>query len=90
MIRSSLTNVCLLYVEFPERPDALRRFLKGLHSGWNISLFHYRNHGAGVSSLAKAHTDVTDEHRPSPLQILGKCWPVSKCRRKIRHNLANI
>ena len=34
-------------IEFPERPDALRRFLKGLHSGWNISLFHYRNHGAG-------------------------------------------
>ncbi|PVG02979.1 putative ILV1-anabolic serine and threonine dehydratase precursor [Serendipita vermifera] len=34
--------------EFPERPGALRRFLHGLRSDWNISLFHYRNHGAGT------------------------------------------
>ena len=32
---------------FPERPGALRKFLLGLHQGWNISLFHYRNHGGG-------------------------------------------
>lgn len=38
----------ILFLEFPERPGALRRFLEGLHSGWNISLFHYRNHGAGT------------------------------------------
>jgi len=31
---------------FPERPGALLTFLKAMHSGWNISLFHYRNHGA--------------------------------------------
>jgi threonine dehydratase len=31
---------------FPERPGALLRFLEHLRSGWNISLFHYRNHGA--------------------------------------------
>jgi threonine dehydratase len=31
---------------FPERPGALVRFLENLRSGWNISLFHYRNHGA--------------------------------------------
>jgi len=31
---------------FPERPGALSRFLENLESGWNISLFHYRNHGA--------------------------------------------
>jgi threonine dehydratase len=31
---------------FPERPGALLRFLENLQSGWNISLFHYRNHGA--------------------------------------------
>jgi len=36
-------------LEFPERPGALRKFLLGLHSGWNISLFHYRNHGGGMS-----------------------------------------
>ena len=32
--------------EFPERPGALLRFLERMRSDWNISLFHYRNHGA--------------------------------------------
>jgi threonine dehydratase len=37
----------LLYrFEFPERPGALMRFLSSMRSDWNISLFHYRNHGA--------------------------------------------
>ena len=37
----------LLYrFEFPDRPGALTRFLDSMSSGWNISLFHYRNHGA--------------------------------------------
>jgi len=32
--------------EFPERPGALMHFLQSMSSGWNITLFHYRNHGA--------------------------------------------
>jgi threonine dehydratase len=32
--------------EFPERPGALMHFLSQMSSRWNISLFHYRNHGA--------------------------------------------
>ena len=32
--------------EFPERPGALLQFLSGLGADWNISLFHYRNHGS--------------------------------------------
>jgi threonine dehydratase len=37
----------LLYrFEFPERPGALLRFLKSIGTAWNISLFHYRNHGS--------------------------------------------
>jgi threonine dehydratase len=32
--------------EFPERPGALMKFLSSMNPGWNISLFHYRNHGA--------------------------------------------
>ena len=32
--------------EFPERPGALMNFLNQMSAGWNISLFHYRNHGA--------------------------------------------
>ncbi|MEW6677690.1 MAG: threonine ammonia-lyase, biosynthetic [Pseudomonadota bacterium] len=32
--------------EFPERPGALMKFLNSMSHNWNISLFHYRNHGA--------------------------------------------
>ncbi|MEP7262207.1 MAG: threonine ammonia-lyase, biosynthetic, partial [Usitatibacter sp.] len=37
--------------EFPERPGALMNFLNGMGSGWNITLFHYRNHGADVGRV---------------------------------------
>jgi threonine dehydratase len=36
----------LLSFEFPERPGALLQFLEALDETWNISLFHYRNHGS--------------------------------------------
>ena len=37
----------LLYrFEFPERPGALHNFLEAIGELWNISLFHYRNHGS--------------------------------------------
>ena len=36
----------LFRFEFPERPGALMQFLNSMSRGWNISLFHYRNHGA--------------------------------------------
>jgi threonine dehydratase len=32
--------------EFPERPGALMKFLASMNPTWNVSLFHYRNHGA--------------------------------------------
>ena len=37
--------------EFPERPGALLAFLSSMSSGWNISLFHYRNHGAAEGTV---------------------------------------
>jgi threonine dehydratase len=37
--------------EFPERPGALLHFLTRLGSRWNISLFHYRNHGAAYGRV---------------------------------------
>ena len=39
-------NEVLYRFEFPERPGALLRFLTSMSHAWNISLFHYRNHGA--------------------------------------------
>jgi threonine dehydratase len=38
-------------VEFPERPGALLKFLSGLGQRWNISMFHYRNHGAAYGRI---------------------------------------
>ncbi len=42
----NVDNEVLYQVRFPERPGALLNFLKRLGKRWNISLFHYRNHGA--------------------------------------------
>lgn len=39
-------NEVLYRFEFPERPGALMKFLNSMSHAWNISLFHYRNHGA--------------------------------------------
>ena len=41
-----VANEILYRFEFPERPGALLKFLNAMSRGWNISLFHYRNHGA--------------------------------------------
>jgi len=38
-------NERLFRFEFPEQPGALSRFLESLDKGFNVSLFHYRNHG---------------------------------------------
>ena len=38
-------------LEFPERPGALLKFLTSLGQQWNISLFHYRNHGAAFGKV---------------------------------------
>lgn len=42
-------------VEFPERPGALGKFLDLLNPEFNISLFHYRNHGGGETRLPLLH-----------------------------------
>ena len=61
--------------EFPERPGALLKFLRAVGSNWNVSLFHYRNHGsdhgrvlAGIQVPAETRTDfllhLTELHYP--------------------------
>lgn len=44
-------NERLIRFEFPERPGALLRFLTHIGQRWNISLFHYRNHGAAYGRV---------------------------------------
>ncbi len=49
---SPLAEGELLYrFEFPERPGALMRFLAAMRPEWNISLFHYRSHGADTARV---------------------------------------
>jgi threonine dehydratase len=68
-----LADERLFRFEFPERPGALAAFLDAVGSDWNISLFHYRNHGsdygrvlAGIQVPA-AERDELEAH----LQTLG-------------------
>jgi threonine dehydratase len=50
--------------EFPERPGALMTFLDQLGGRWNISLFHYRNHGADFGRVL-AGFEVPDADLPT-------------------------
>ena len=60
------TDELLYRFEFPERPGALAGFLAVLGTGWNITMFHYRNHGAawgrvlvGFEAAAKERGKLT-------------------------------
>jgi len=48
---SHVENESLYRFEFPERPGALLHFLTRMGADWNISLFHYRNHGAAYGRV---------------------------------------
>lgn len=60
---SGLADERLYRFQFPERPGALLEFLEKMHRGWNISLFHYRNHGAAYGRVL-AGIQVPDEEMP--------------------------
>jgi threonine dehydratase len=46
-----IENERIFRFEFPERPGALLDFLKAIGTDWNISLFHYRNHGSDYGRI---------------------------------------
>ena len=52
--RAGARDERLYRFEFPERPGALMEFLETLGGRWNISLFHYRNHGADFGRVLAA------------------------------------
>ena len=58
----SILNEQVFSFEFPERPGALLNFLNTLGEQWNITLFHYRNHGA-ADGLVMAGFDIAPESR---------------------------
>ena len=70
--RSPTALAELLYrIEFPERPGALLKFLKGLGGRFNITLFHYRNHGAAWGRVLVAF-EATEADRKSLADLLNR------------------
>jgi threonine dehydratase len=57
--------------EFPERPGALMRFLEQMNPRWNISLFHYRNHGADFGRVLVG-IQIPDGDRPEFERFLAQ------------------
>jgi threonine dehydratase len=70
--RSALAKKERLFrFEFPERPGALMRFLSSMHPDWNISLFHYRNHGADYGRILVG-IQVPDQSGPALQAFLNQ------------------
>lgn len=59
--RADVKDERLYRIEFPERPGALLKFLHDMPD-WNISLFHYRNHGADVGQILAGIELPGDDH----------------------------
>jgi threonine dehydratase len=59
---NKVDNEILYRFEFPDRPGALMNFLNNLSHNWNISLFHYRNHGADYGRVLVGIQVPPDEH----------------------------
>ena len=66
-----LAHELLYRFEFPERPGALLKFLQAIGSRWNISLFHYRNHGSDYGRVL-AGIQVPPAERTDFLQHLNE------------------
>ncbi|QPG72783.1 threonine deaminase [Brettanomyces nanus] len=49
--KSYVPNERIVAFEFPERPGALTKFLNLLQTRWNLTLFHYRNHGDDIGKV---------------------------------------
>lgn len=77
-------NEKLFSFAFPERPGALMKFLNGLGHNWNISLFHYRNHGAAYGRVL-AGFQVEEKDTQEVRQYLDK---LSYSYREISENKA--
>ncbi len=67
---NGLRDERLFRFEFPERPGALLHFLKKMGQSWNISMFHYRNHGAAYGRVLVA-IQVGQGDEPALQQFLS-------------------
>ncbi len=62
--RAEACDEVLYRFEFPEHPGALLRFLTTMGANWNISMFHYRNHGAAYGRVLVGIQVAEDEQKP--------------------------
>ena len=69
--RATVPHELLYRFEFPERPGTLIRFLNQMGERWNISLFHYRNHGAADGRVL-AGVQVAPEELPAFRDFLAQ------------------
>ena len=73
-------NELVYRFEFPERSGALLHFLSEMGENWNISLFHYRNHGAAYGRVLMGF-QVKEEEREKFQNFINKlgipCWDES-------------
>ena len=77
---AQVSDEMVLRFEFPERPGALFNFLNKLGSRWNISMFHYRNHGAADGRVLAGLQVPADERHlvPAALDKIGyRYWDES-------------
>ncbi|EXJ16533.1 threonine ammonia-lyase, biosynthetic [Imhoffiella purpurea] len=65
----------LVRLEFPERPGALLNFLAALGKRWNISLFHYRNHGAAYGRVLMGAQVPPEEREAFRRSLDGLGYP---------------
>ena len=68
-------NEVLYRFEFPERPGALLNFLTQLGARWNISMFHYRNHGAAYGRVLVGMQVPNGEHKALQQFLHGIDYP---------------
>ena len=73
---NNIENEVLYRFEFPERPGALLNFLTQIGNRWNISLFHYRNHGAAYGRVLVGLQVPAGDHKALKefLEGLGYAW----------------
>ena len=73
---SSPTQERIFRFQFPEYPGALEKFLDTLGEHWNITLFHYRNHGAAFGQVLTGFEVNNDDQLAffNHLKDLGYEW----------------
>lgn len=72
---NGVMNELLFRFQFPEKPGALLKFLSEIGQRWNISLFHYRNHGADYGRILMGIQVDAAEHKVFRQFLKGLKFP---------------